>query len=1225
MDAWLPAAFYRAKGTPSSSAVTSGSPLPPIRAPLSGDTDDDHDGDYYSSEASAKSDGVASRFSDDSASFLSGDDEFETASETPWDASERFEDELVEEKQEEDGDGGRVPIVRSYDLSSSPGIYGPAVTMVPVAKLTSETEDEDCEVRDGVSSDGDGGFIGVVRIPVETGQEGLVGGRFEEESWASEGVGLGKESGAAGGTMKFFDGGQGKSDFISDPIAETLGSVGTSSLEATSEHVKYSPSMDTIMVEASVSGVVGERVYEEPFMTLGSKGSTVAKREDPNGAASCINVGFGKETVVLDEALMEGMVEAGSSNDGSTCLVIETEMEPVSEAIDAAEWEFQTSSYVGMCGNDTEVDGSDPRGRLQDNQLTPRTSSQGPNDSDIRNKQELDADDGSIATGDNSDDLNFVRELENFVKFSRNSDVRFAENRSTASHIMEAADSEEEEEYGDDDKVLFDSATLTALLKAASNVNARSTSQNPAGLGSSVPALGLSAPRRISSAGNFASSATRESETENMDDEEKKLHDKINTIRMNFLRLVHRLGQSLDESAVAQVLYRLALAEGTRNSKTTRLFSLDAAFQTAKKLEEDGKEEIDFSCTILVIGRTGVGKSATINSIFGEDKVPTDAFQPATSMVRVITGIVDGVKLRVIDTPGLRPSVMEQRTNRKILSSVKKFMKKFPPDIIFYVDRMDICSRDTNNLPLLESITSNLGASIWFNVTVALTHASSAPPEGPSGSPLPYETLVSHRSQAVQNSIRQAAGDMRLMNQVVLVENHPSCRRNQRGHQVLPNGQSWRPRLLLLCHSSKILTEVNSLLRPQDPAITKLLFGGHRYRSVPVPFLLSSLLQSGSHPSLASADHEEAYFEMEEELPEADTDEEEYDQLPPFKPLGKSQIAKLSKEQRKAYFQEYDYRVKLFQKKQLKEELSQRREAKKLSGSCPRSTSDESDPENADPPSIQVPLPDMLLPSTFDGDSPAYRYRSTDFQLLVRPVLDSHGWDHDCGYDGISLEDNRTVAGRFPAGLVLQITKDKKEFSIHMDSSIAMKHGDHGSTMAAFDVQSLGKQLAYTFRGESKFKSFKKNRTAAGLSFTHIGEALASGIKIEDQISIGRRATLSASTGAMSAQGDVAYGANLEARIMEKDYPIGQDGTTLGLSLMQWRRDLALGANLQTQFSVGRGTKTSVRIGLNNKGSGQITVRTSSSEQLQIALIGLLPVAAAIFRSIVPGESQVLH
>ncbi|KAL6607822.1 hypothetical protein ACP70R_040885 [Stipagrostis hirtigluma subsp. patula] len=808
-------------------------------------------------------------------------------------------------------------------------------------------------------------------------------------------------------------------------------------------------------------------------------------------------------------------------------------------------------------------------------------------------------------------------------------------------------DSEEEDDDDDNDdgdEKGFDSAALAALLKAAtgasSDGNITVGSQDgsrifsmdrPAGLGSSAPSLRPTAPRQPARSNLFSPSelAVTADPTEEMTEEEKKLHEKVELIRVKFLRLVYRLGATPEETVAAQVLYRLSLAEGIRHGRqTNRAFSLDNARKKALLLEAEGKDDLNFSCNILVLGKTGVGKSATINSIFGEQKSKTDAFGSATTSVREIVGDVDGVKIRIIDTPGLRPNVMDQGSNRKILSAVKKYTKRCPPDIVLYVDRMDSLSRDLNDLPLLKTITAVLGSSIWFNAIVALTHAASAPPEGLNGAPMTYEVLMAQRSHIIQQSIRQAAGDMRLMNPVALVENHPSCRRNREGQKVLPNGQSWRHQMLLLCYSSKILSEANSLLKLQDPNPGKLF--GFRFRSPPLPFLLSSLLQSRAHPKL-SADQGGNDGDSDIDLDdysdiEQDDDEEEYDQLPPFKPLTKAQLARLTKEQKNAYFDEYDYRVKLLQKKQWKDELRRLKEMKK------RGKTDMDDygyaniagENDQDPPpeNVSVPLPDMVLPPSFDCDNPTYRYRFLEptSTVLARPVLDAHGWDHDCGYDGVSVEETLALLNRFPANVAVQVTKDKKEFSIHLDSSIAAKHGENASSLAGFDIQTVGRQLAYILRGETKIKNIKKNKTTGGFSVTFLGDIVATGLKVEDQLSLGKRLALVASTGAMRAQGDTAYGANLEARLKDKDYPIGQSLSTLGLSLMKWRRDLALGANLQSQFSIGRGSKMAVRLGLNNKLSGQITVRTSTSEQVQIALLGLVPVAASIYRSFRPSE-----
>ncbi|CAL5097002.1 unnamed protein product [Urochloa decumbens] len=652
----------------------------------------------------------------------------------------------------------------------------------------------------------------------------------------------------------------------------------------------------------------------------------------------------------------------------------------------------------------------------------------------------------------------------------------------------------------------------------------------PATLGSSSSSLLLTPPHQTAQSKilNTSELGLTDDQIEEMNEEDKMLHDKVELIRVKFLRLVYRLGATLEETIAAKVMYRLSLAEGIIHGwQTNRAFNFDNSQKKALILETEGKEDLNFSCNILVLGKTGVGKSATINSIFGEEKLKIDAFSSATTSVQEIVGDVHGVKIRIIDTPGLLPNIMDQTSNRKILVAVKKYTKKCPPDIVLYVDRLDCLSRDLNDLPLLKTITDTLGSSIWFNAIVALTHSAS-PPEGLNGTPMPYEVLMAQSSHIIQQSIRQATRDMSLMNPVTLVENHPSCRQNSESQKVHPNDQSWRHQMLLLCYSAKILSEANSLLMLQDPN-PKKLFGCH-FHSLPLHFLLSSLLQSRGDIAV------------------------ENDQDPP-------------------------------------------------------------------PKNVSVPLSDMTLPSSFDCDNPTYRYRfvETTSTVLARPILDAHGWDHDCGYDGISMEDTLAILNRFLGNVEVQVTKNKKEFNIHLDSSIAAQHGENASSLAGFDIHTVGQKLAYILRGETKIKNIK-NKTTGGFSVTFLGDIVATGLKVEDQLSLGRMLSLVASIGAMRAQGDTAYGANLEARLKDKDYPIGQSLSTLGISLMKWHQNLALGANLQSQFSIGRDSKMALRLGLNNKLSGHITVKTSTSEQIQIALLGLVPVAASIYRSFRPRE-----
>ncbi|XP_047173083.1 translocase of chloroplast 120, chloroplastic-like [Vigna umbellata] len=762
-----------------------------------------------------------------------------------------------------------------------------------------------------------------------------------------------------------------------------------------------------------------------------------------------------------------------------------------------------------------------------------------------------------------------------------------------------------------------DAGPLPVHPSSENSVGAGPIPVRPAGLGRAAPLLEpasrvVQQPRANGTVSN-AQAQQMDDSSSGEAEEYDETREKLQMIRVKFLRLAHRLGQTPHNVVVAQVLYRLGLAEQLRGRNGGRVgaFSFDRASAMAEQLEAAGQEPLDFSCTIMVLGKTGVGKSATINSIFDEVKFNTSAFSMGTKKVQDVVGTVQGIKVRVIDTPGLLPSWSDQRSNEKILLSVKNFIKKTPPDIVLYLDRLDMQSRDFSDMPLLRTITEIFGPSIWFNAIVVLTHAASAPPEGPNGTASSYDMFVTQRSHVVQQAIRQAAGDMRLMNPVSLVENHSACRTNRAGQRVLPNGQVWKPHLLLLSFASKILAEANALLKLQDSPPGKPYIA--RARAPPLPFLLSTLLQSRPQLKLPEEQFgdEDSLDDDLDEASESD-DENEHDDLPPFKPLTKAQVEKLSKAHKKAYFDELEYREKLLMKKQLKEERKRRKLMKKMAEAAkdlPSDYSENAEEEGGGAASVPVPMPDLALPASFDSDNPTHRYRYLDSsnQWLVRPVLETHGWDHDVGYEGLNVERLFVVKDRIPLSFTGQVTKDKKDANVQMEIAGSVKHGEGKATSLGFDMQTVGKDLAYTLRSETRFTNFRRNKATAGLSFTLLGDALSGGVKIEDKLVASKRFRVVISGGAMAGRNDIAYGGSLEAQLRDKDYPLGRFLSTLGLSVMDWHGDLAVGCNVQSQIPVGRHTNLVARANLNNRGAGQISVRLNSSEQLQIALVALIP------------------
>jgi Translocase of chloroplast 159/132, membrane anchor domain len=211
------------------------------------------------------------------------------------------------------------------------------------------------------------------------------------------------------------------------------------------------------------------------------------------------------------------------------------------------------------------------------------------------------------------------------------------------------------------------------------------------------------------------------------------------------------------------------------------------------------------------------------------------------------------------------------------------------------------------------------------------------------------------------------------------------------------------------------------------------------------------------------------------------------------------------------------------------------------------------------------------------------------------------------------VDHSSVIWGQFPASAWVQLKKNKEECTIHLDSSICARHGEVGSTLTNLEIQKFGNCMAYILHGETRLKNLVRNSTTGGISVAFSGGTVSTGWKIANHTHISKRVTISGTTGMVHAKDGTVYGCNLEAQIRSKAYLLGQSQSSIELNLVKLKDILSIGASFKIQLEVSSGSKLSVNLGVDDKRTGHLSVSVKSSEQIQIAILGLISLGAAIF------------
>lgn len=199
-------------------------------------------------------------------------------------------------------------------------------------------------------------------------------------------------------------------------------------------------------------------------------------------------------------------------------------------------------------------------------------------------------------------------------------------------------------------------------------------------------------------------------------------------------------------------------------------------------LQEDGKSEL----TILMLGKGGVGKSSTLNSILNERAANVTAFQVAANRPTTFSRRVpkDGFVLTFIDTPSL---LRQDCVSDGALEAIARVVGDKEIDAVLYLDRLDTYSVDPIDRALISGITRVLGPSIWNNTVICLTRASDD--SVPCGQD--FEDHVAEREAALRKAVATACGSSAEHIAFALIENSSQCPKNADGEKIVPGEVPW--------------------------------------------------------------------------------------------------------------------------------------------------------------------------------------------------------------------------------------------------------------------------------------------------------------------------------------------------------------------------------------------------------------------------------------------------